>query len=189
MKQILYHGTSADNLASILKNGLTISSGGQLWNCAEGALFFWSPSELVEAGEAEEDQAIDRAKSEAISSAQFSLAIAKDCRIVVVTAEIDLRDIEADDSCPNMAGSGAVCVRRDIGPKEIKSIEVSGDLSLLRAYFLAMALDREYSAVQMSDMEEKIARAMQKAEIYPEDVDEMIVMQPVEISTRRKRTA
>lgn len=160
-----------------------------MWNCAEGALFFWSPPELVKAGECEADYAEETAKQRAIESAQFALSIAKDCRAVVICIEIDEAEIESDDSCPNMDGSGAVCVRRDIKRAEIVSVEVSGDLSLLRGYFLAMALDREYSAVQMSPVEEKIARAIAKAEIYPDDIDELIVMAPVEISTRRRKSA
>ncbi len=189
MKRALYHGTSADNLQSILKHGLLCAHGGRLWTASRSALYFWSPDELTKQGECDAEFSNERAKQCAVESAQFALSIAKDCRVLVVKVEIDEADVGIDDSCPNMECSGAVEVSRDVKRGEIKEAWISADLSPIKCYFQAMTLDREFSAVQLSPLEEKIARAIQKAEIYLEDIDDLIDLHPLDLSTRRRLIA
>lgn len=47
MSKILYHGTSADNLKSILKDGFKTNCD-KIWTPSENGIYFWSPDKLIE---------------------------------------------------------------------------------------------------------------------------------------------
>lgn len=168
----LFHGTSADALPSILKNGLLIDKGGENWTVSGEAVYFWSPDSLVERGESDDLESAEyMARGRAFESAQMALGFAKDCRAIVIEVELDSAEIVNDESCEGMAG--AVCSFDDVPRAAIKSIRVSDDLSLLKGVFLSYMLDRDMSARQLSPLEEKIAKAMQKAEIYCETIEDI----------------
>jgi hypothetical protein len=173
MKRIFYHGTNADNLQSIIKDGLLCHTD-KIWTCSSNAIYLWDADRLVEFGECDEDYKNDRAFQLATESAQISCSLAKDCRLVVVKVEIDDEDIEPDYSCENMEGSGAVSICRDILPSEIVEISVSNDLSLIKGYFIALLHERDYCNVEFTKLEKKIAKTFETAEIYPEDIEDII---------------
>lgn len=182
MKRNFYHGTSLDNLQSILSHGLSTSEN-KLWNCSNDEIYLWCPN-AVAAGDCDEDAEMsekeERAFTKACESAQFAAIMAKDCRLIVLKIELEDDEVSADVSCENMEGQGAVCIDRDILPSEIVEIKISNDLSLIRGYFMAMALNNEYSVIELSKTEKKIAKAMAEA-IYIEDVEDMIeweILQP-----------
>ncbi len=178
----VFHGTIADNLPAILRDGLTVETGGENWTVSDEYVYFWSPAALQAMGEVDnEDDARKEAKRRAFDSASFGLGFAKDCRAVVLEIEIDATDIEDDGSCPNM--EGAVRSPYTVPPSAIVSIEISADLSLLKGYFLTFCLDRDMSARELSDIEEEVARAMQKAEFYPE-VENFLDWQPFPLDGR-----
>lgn len=167
-----FHGTTADNLASILSHGLLACPGNRIWNCSENAVYCWNPNALVEAGECDEEYSQETAFQRAFDSAQCALGQAKDCRAVVIEFEVESDQLEQDQSCENM--DTARCYFGDIPLSSIRKISISNDLSLLRGYFLALMADRNYSNIELSDMESRIAKCMAEA-FYPEDVEEMTV--------------
>lgn len=165
-----YHGTTADNLASILSHGLLACPGNRIWNCSDNAVYCWNPAALVEAGECDEDYSNETAFRMAFESAQCALGQAKDCRAVIIEFEIPSEELEVDQSCENM--DTARCYFGDIPLSAIRKISVSNDLSLLRGYFLALMSDRNYSNIELSDAEARIAKCMADA-FYPDDVDDL----------------
>lgn len=182
MKRIYYHGTSADNLESILKDGLKCRTP-KLWHCSGYEIYLWDIEGVAKADDIDDDeQKIEWVRRAAIDSAHCAIIQAKDCRCVIIKVELDENEVYADTSCENMEGRGAVCIDRDILPHEIIGVEVSNDLSLLKGYFMALMLDNEYSNMELSPMEIKIAEAFKKAEIYPEDIDEMMEFQELSVN-------
>lgn len=186
MKRYFYHGTSADNLPSILKHGLSCNEE-KLWNVSEDCIYLWCPEAVGKEWELEEDEdKQSRAFQAAFESGQFACSVANDCRVIVLKIELDDTEIFPDTSSENMEGRGAVCLNRDISISEIKEIMVSNDLSLLKGYFLALGSTNEYSNIELSDLEKKICKAFEKMEIYPEDIDEMVKWEPIRIPKRLK---
>jgi hypothetical protein len=173
MKSTYYHGTSADNLDNIIKHGLSANES-KLWNVSEDFVYLWCASTVGKCNDCEtKEESENRAFQLAFESAQFACSFAKDCRAVVLKIHLDDSEVTADYSSENMENMGAVCINRDILPKEIKEIKISNDLSLLKAYFLCLASSNEFSNIELSGMEKKICNAFKNAEIYPEDVEDM----------------
>lgn len=167
MKSVYYHGTSADNLPYILNEGIKCSHGGEVvWNCSGESIYLWGCNELIEAGECDEDEAEERAFQMAFESGQIACAVAKDCRVVVFRIELESEEVEADTSCENMEGSGAVCISRDILIEEITEIKISNDYSLLRGYFISMIIDRDYNNLSFTAIERQIAAVFQKSDLF-----------------------
>ncbi len=164
----LFHGTTADKLPSILKNGLTVESGCENWTVSGEAVYFWSVKYL-EKFTAEDygsnEDFIYRAKQLAFESAQFGLGFSKDCRAVVIEVDLKQTEIEIDNSCEFMSKTGAVCTRKDVSPAKIKSIKISPDLSLLKGYFLALCLGRNICARYLNPTERTIAEAMKAVDL------------------------
>lgn len=155
---IVYHGTIADNLKSILKNGLLCSKGGRNWTVSGYALYFWSPRRLEERGEADEGEGEKRAKEYASQSAEFGLAKARNCRRIILELEIPDDDLLDDSSCPGM--TGAVCTTRDVHPSEIRKIWIDkDDLSSFKLYFLAARSDRDIAVpLELSHLEKLMVK-------------------------------
>ena len=164
-----YHGTSADNLKSILRHGLLINSQ-KLWSPSENGIYFYSGDEFVKIGETEEEDKDSFAKQRAYENAQIALSVAKDCRCVVFEVELDEKEVEPDQSYLNM--EGAVIIFRNVKPKEIKKVFISPDLSLLKGYFIAIAKQNKLFSHDFSEVELLIADIFSKAEIYPDIMDD-----------------
>lgn len=177
MKRYFYHGTSADNLQSILKNGIT-EGDSKLWNCSESAVYLWDSIRLAKANDRDLEEDADCIEQEAFTmaneSAQIACSRAKDCRLLVLKILIDDSEVQEDYSCENMEGSGAVVLYRDVLPSEIVEIKVSNDLSLLRGYFINLIIDRNYNNIEFNQIETSVASAFKKAEFYPEDLEYII---------------
>ena len=165
MKQTFFHGTSFDNLASILRNGFDLYSD-KIWSPSENGIYFWSPDALTEAGECEEEWQNDSAKQHAYESAQMAMTLAKDGRCVVLEVELDSEDVSPDTSCEHM--TGAVVTFKPVKPSKIKAVYVSPDLSMIKGYYIALARRLELFAGQFSPIQNKIADAFDKAEFYIE---------------------
>lgn len=186
MRRIFYHGTSADNLESILKNGLSCNES-KIWNCSGDEVYLWDTEAVGKEWEVDGAQAEDRAFQAAYESAQIACIASKDCRAVVLKIELDDSDIQPDLSCENMEGRGAVCIYRDILPAEILEIKISNDLSLLKGWFIATMLTNEYFGLELNSMEKRIGEALQKAEIYPDDIEYMTEWEIVPLRKKLKR--
>jgi hypothetical protein len=173
MTKVFYHGTNADNLKSILDCGLSCNEN-KLWNVSNDYVYMWSADKMREAWDCENDEECEtRAFQMAFESAQISCAFANDCRCVVFRIELNEDEVYEDDSSENMAGQGAVYIDRCIELHEITEIKVSNDLSLVKAYFMAIAANNEYSNIELTRIEKRIVDAMAKAEIYPDDIEDM----------------
>lgn len=170
---ILFHGTNADAAKRILTEGFRTHACGAVWTCSGEEIYFWSPTALVECGEADaEGDAEYFARSRAFENAQCALPGARDCRTVVFEVEVaDANSVLPDESCENMCG--AVCVGQDVPTSAIRRVWISDDLSLLKGYFLAMMNGRDLSNLELSAIEQRIVKAMESVEIYPEDVEEL----------------
>lgn len=175
MKRIYYHGTSADNLQSILEYGLSVNEN-KIWNCSQDAVYLWGLDGVAESNgemDATDEEKDSAAFKMAHESAQIACAISKDCRLVVVKVEIDDSDISIDDSCENM--SHANCVYRDILPEEIVEIKISNDLSIIKAFFISILANNNYNAVNFSRFELLVAKAFSFSEVYLfEEIEDFI---------------
>lgn len=167
-KQTFFHGTSADNLPRILREGIRVDCE-KIWTPSRNEVYLWSPAELTRAGECEEGWQDDCARERAYDSAQCALAKAKDCRAVVFEVEIDSDLTAEDDSCENM--TGAVCCSVPIDPKQIKRIWISDDLSLLRGYFIHVMTNLNLSALRFTAIEVQIAKLFGNGEFYFDSSD------------------
>ncbi len=183
MKRTFYHGTSADNLPSILKNGLSCSEI-KLWSCSNDETYLWSVDKVMEAEDLEdEDEAQNYAFRFANESAQCACVYSNDCRLVVLKIELEEKEVYPDRSCENMEGRGCVCIDRNILPSEIVEIKVSNDLSLLKGYFISLMLTNDYFNLDdLTPLQLKIAKALQGAELYPEDVEDVTEWHEVSIN-------
>lgn len=179
MKRTYFHGTSADNLDSILENGLIIDSE-KLWEPSEEGIYFWSPDLFVEMGETEEEYKNDYVFERVNDSAQCALALAKDCRAVIIEAELDDSEVFADKSCPNM--EGAVVCYRNIKKEEIKSIKITNDLSLLKGYFISLMAGHNLFIQNFSVLEKKIGKVFKDSTIYLEDINSLMDWENVELT-------
>lgn len=167
-KQTFFHGTSADNLPHILREGLRTDCE-KIWAPSRNEIYLWSPAELTRAGECEEGWQNDCARERAYDSAQCALAKAKDCRAVILEIEIDSDLTAEDDSCEDM--TGAVCCSVPIDPKQIKRIWISEDLSLLRGHFVCAMLNNGLSALRFAAIELQIAKLFASGEFYFDSSD------------------
>lgn len=172
MNKIYYHGTSADNLANILANGLQTDTDKKLWSVSDNKVYLWNPEALTDY-DTEEAQHREAFKL-ASESGQAACTLSIDCRIVVLKLHINDEEIEEDDSSENMASFGAVQIRRDIMPSEILEIQISNDVSILRVLFIYYNIQNEFTKIKFSPLETRIAKAFSHAEIYTEDIEEVI---------------
>lgn len=166
MKRKFFHGTSFDNLKDILANGLRPDTDEKVWTVSDRGVYLWSVSALIEAGECEESFADEHAKQRAYESAQMAMTFAKSGKCVVFEIVLDDEKVSEDTSCENM--TGAVVCYENVLPSEIVAVWVSPDLSMLKGYFIATARRLEMFAQTFSDLENKIADAFDKAELYIE---------------------
>lgn len=194
---LCYHGTSADNLDSILREGLRCDAD-KLWSCSMSEIYFWGQRFIDEEGLEDSCNPESYQLHQAMESSIFSLALAKDCRPIIVVFEIDDHEEGEDLSCEHM--EGASTVQRDIRPEEIHKILVGPDLSLYRGLFIGTMLARnemnEGVAVQvmhqLSDMEIRIGQQMRSLEIWPfedidpEDFDVVVTKSKTETRTHRE---
>lgn len=166
-----FHGTSADNLASILQYGISCNEE-KLWGVSGDEIYLWSPDKMHSEAEDRGISPEELAFQVAFESAQFACAKAKDCRAVILLVELREGTTYPDSSCDNMADRGAMCINRDILPEEIKEIHISNDLSLIRGYFLYMHSSNEYSALEMNEFEERVAELFKDSYLL-EDIEGM----------------
>ena len=101
---ICLHATSADNLESILKDGLKTDKD-KLWSVSEDGVYFYHLDRYRRANGYidEDDETVYNAMlNDSQTQSTVALSKAKDCRIVIV--EVDLPDdvVEDDNSCENM---------------------------------------------------------------------------------------
>lgn len=172
-KQVYYHGTSADNLKDILKNGLRPDTP-KIWeSCSRQEVYLWGVEELAKVDGNEYDKQEwkeSAARSRATESGQIACSIAKDCRIVIVKCLLDPKQVWEDTSSNNM--DGAMCIEI-VKPSQIVEIEVSNDLSLIRGFLLASIVDMDMWTRRLSKEEEVVVKALKKVEWYPDNTDEI----------------
>ncbi len=167
--RLLYHGTSADNLASILANGFDATGKPQIWEVSEERNYFWCRETWLEHNDRTEDDTesqLHALKEAAAYAAECGLTKAKDCRRVVFELEIPEGEAAVmfmpDDSCPNM--EGAVVTMDNVPASYIKRYWIDkDDLGFFRAYFGSIMHGRELAAeLQLTDAEELMVKAIQK---------------------------
>ena len=162
----VYHGTSADNLQSILEHGFDgMFHGEQIWSCSAGMNYFWNPADLKRAeGLDSMEDAIQYAKQHAKESAEVSLGHAKDCRRVVFEVEIPRNELDRDTSCRNMEGS--VMTPATVPPSAIKKIWIDeGSLEAMKGYFIACGMDHELRCYrELTKIEQVIGKVFKESD-------------------------
>lgn len=178
---IYYHGTSADNLPSILKSGL-IPHTEKLWSCSGREVYMWDVEKLAKAEGSEDDlpewkeqTAYNRAKE----SGQIACAVAKDCRVVVLKIKMSSKNVYDDTSCQYM--DGAVCVER-VPLKNIETIWISNDLSLVKGLLLAGIYHMDMW--KRNPDHKRIAEVLSKVEWYPEWIDDIIEWEQIQVQKK-----
>lgn len=187
-KALFYHGTSADNLPSILKNGILPDQDSNWQDSEPRTVYLWCPeryaaAESNEGADVEEKHRV--AFIRAAESAEFGLARAKDCRRVVLTVALDPESISDDTSSENM--HGAVAHYGAIPPHSIVGIHADKDsLDLFRGYFIGGVMARENSAArEWTNIESAIGKIFINSEMGMElfeKLDDLAYsMQPLDI--------
>lgn len=166
-KSIFFHGTSADAVESILKNGILPDQDSNWLDSEAGHVYMWCPRRLAES-EGNEDGGLEDkmgyAFQRAAENAEFSLAHAKDCRRVVLAIALPDGAVSDDTSSEHMYG--AVCHGGKIPPSAIVSAHVDNEsLEPMRWFFLASTIGHE-SAKQRdwTSLERKVATVLAKVE-------------------------
>jgi hypothetical protein len=176
-----YHGTSAENLPSILKSGLKASAD-KIWNVSEDAVYCYSKNLAVHDLGIEVEEIPEYEGSflqQAANNASCALVNArKDCRIAIIKFMVEESELEDDESCPNM--EVANCIRRDIQPEEIVQTYISADLSSYRLLLACNLVHCSYfDKSKLSDVEVKIAKKMSdSSEIFWDSFEEIISLRP-----------
>jgi hypothetical protein len=153
-----FHGTSADNLESILKIGLRPDKKPN-WTASEAKVYLWGVDLMPDVETYEEQKR--EAKICAAYSAEPAIIKAKDCRRLIIECEVG-DEWEPDETSENIASAGAICVP-EVQPKQIiKIYRDEQDLSFYRGYFAACFLKNEYACeIDLSNVERQIIKAMQ----------------------------
>jgi hypothetical protein len=168
MKKItLYHGTSADNAAEILKNGFDGASGRQIWNCSGGLNYFWNPERLAEESGDEDDSEEYKNESafqRARESAECALVRSKDCRRVVFKLEIPAdfykKHFQDDFSCANMGGA-VVCSVQVPASYIVETRRDVESLDFFRSYFASILINHHLAeSLSLSAAEKAMAQAV-----------------------------
>lgn len=125
-----FHGTSANFLDSILRNGLCPNHKDKSWTCSNFGVYLWSFDKVRETyfgTDDVEDYAVESTcLQNAYDNAMVTAATQRHPKCVVFEIELD-EELKDDYSCLNM--DGAVVCNRIIKPQEIKRLWVSGDLT------------------------------------------------------------
>lgn len=166
---LCYHGTSADNLQSILENGLLIDKP-KVWEVSHNAIYCWTKYYVdKEYSEDEDEESIEEILIQAaVNNSYCTLAKAKDCRAVVVVFNVDESELEVDDSCPNM--ESANCIYRNVQLNEIVKILISQDLSLVRGSFISLMNDKLYYNHQFTEFEKDVATIFNNSCFIVDDI-------------------
>lgn len=174
---LCYHGTSADNLESILKEGLRVDKP-KLWTPSKNEIYCWSKNYIEgelrygEDGPYDEEDYRDQLTSQAYDSSFVALSKSKDCRSLVVIFGVDESELKTDDSCQYMEHANSV--GRSIKSDEIVEILVSNDLSLLRGYFISLVMGRELVYENFERFEEIVGQIFKRSEVYVEDIKDWL---------------
>jgi hypothetical protein len=169
---LCFHATSADNLPSILRDGLKCRSE-KIWDVSEDGIYCWSKHFIRENHSEEYDsnnsEHLSLLESQAMDYTVVPLTHAKDCRGVVVVFEVADDEVEPDESCPGMDDTSVVF--RDISPSEIRRIIISEDVSIMRGCFVRMMMGRSMYIREFSEMEKMAAQSMECYDFYMTSVE------------------
>jgi len=183
MKRKFFHGTTADNLKKILRDGLDPYAENKVWTVSDKGVYLWSPDELAKQGDTDEEYKMEYAKDQAYSSAQMGLGLSKSCQCVVFEIELDESEVEEDTSCENMGGA-FVCFKT-ITLDKIKAVWKSPDLSLLKGYFIALAMGRDMFAGEFSRLEKQVGEMFSKTDIYFESGEYPLELVKIKKSSKK----
>lgn len=175
----LLHGTSADNLDSILEHG--IIPGNANWICSHSEMvYFWDIESMDDYGDDDEDEKttynskFNQAFQQACWSAEFSLYNSVDCRRVVIEVDIPKHFFTRDYSCQNMSDQAVESIPVD--SKYITRIWVDKhDLSWFKPYFAIGRLENDLSnGVDLNTVELLMVKALQKSEDFRNEAFEVL---------------
>lgn len=140
MGSLYYHGTCADNLASIMRDGL--KAGEKNWDCSQpDTVYLWSADRISQLeGEDDPDELLYDMKERAGSTASIALAYAKDCRRAIFQVELDEHEVHPDMSARGI--DGAVSYDGVIPPEKITRAWIDSEsLEQIQGYFLSCRHD------------------------------------------------
>lgn len=178
-KGIYYHGTSADHLQSIMKEGLQPVPGIQrIWSGSlPNHVYLWDDSK-TEFG----------ARESAIDSGSCAIVLAKDPRIIVIKVEAPIDMFFDDTSGENMAGQGAVATW-DVPFRYITQIEISENLACLVASLTKSCMrNPSFRGYLLSDIQKVAAEATEHVFMFDHDIKfETYYVKDKNISRNRSR--
>lgn len=169
---IVYHGTSIENLKSILQFGFIPDKSN--WTASEDdKTYFWSPKHIAKRDDEDFSEDVERWNDEAKRMAYDNATVAmlqfksSQCVVFAVQVPDDSESVEPDTSCNNM--EGAIAVAGHISPDSITQVWIGPDLSMIRGYYIALIMNNDLLAIEFTDFELKIAKLFANADIYPYD--------------------
>lgn len=157
-----YHGTSADHLESIMRDGLIGCGSEKLWSCSEESIYCYTKRSISECGyDDEEDSTHDSLMRITLDSASVALALAKNCRPIVVVFEAEEDELEVDTSCPKM--EFASCFNGNVPVERIREIYIGQDFSLVKGFMIASYMRFDlFNTHRFSEQELAVGKALSK---------------------------
>lgn len=189
----LYHGTSADNLKAILKDGFNGMRGNQIWKVSAGLNYFWNPADMVGSECETQEEAESRTQQYAKESAECGLAKAKDCRRVVFEIEITQKQFKSlfseDNSCKNM--DFAVMATETISAKFITRYWIDeNSLDFFRCYFAGIQMGSDLKIqLDLTNAEKAMVDAIYKSDAACSIAESLSDIELEEVVVKKLATA
>lgn len=166
----LFHGTTIENAMSILNHGFNYDQ--KNWNCSEDKTYFFTEEYFrYDHGAETEEEVLQYGINEAMQQSLITLARENptDYRGAVLVFETDLmnngKEIEPDDSCPNMEGM-AVALRNPDMSGLVGVYVMQDDLKAFRFFTLASFVENEYlQEVELNPSEQQLVMAIAKTDL------------------------
>jgi len=162
----VFHGTTDRALDSILEVGEISPNEGKRWTASQDEVYFWNPLTLQELEGFEElEEAEEYAFRRAVENALCAFAHDREAkRIAVISFWVDKDEVEEDNSCPNMAGTG--CFRKSISVKSFEEVKAtSSDLSFWKFFAASTLSSNDYFDFSAYSYEEnKMIQELGKSE-------------------------
>ena len=171
----LYHGTSQESYNSILEHGFDSGRfNDMVWNCSDDDYtYFYNPLNFIESGECDDmESAQNMCIERAFENARIGASVQKSKAesMFVVCVEVELSDVESDDSCDNMELSCKVESSK-ISAESIIEVYESDFIYTASLLYIAGLMNNDWIILDnFSQAELNLMRTLAKDDYYDDDL-------------------